>query len=48
MTGTGEITEQIQSMFRVFRQKLGFAELPPLDCDQFMPAQPRSGQLRLF
>lgn len=48
MVGTGEIAEQIKSMFSVFRQKFGFGELPPLDCSQFRPTVPRSGQLRLF
>ncbi|MFO0870429.1 MAG: PA0069 family radical SAM protein [Pirellulales bacterium] len=48
MVGTGELADQIQSLFRVFRQRLGFTDLPPLDASQFQPAVPRSGQLRLF
>jgi DNA repair photolyase len=48
MRGTGELAEQIRSMFSLFRQKFGFRDLPPLDCQQFRPAVPRGGQLRLF
>ncbi len=48
MRGDGEIADQIRAMFRVFRQKLGFGDLPPLDCRQFQPPEPDSGQLRLF
>jgi DNA repair photolyase len=48
MVGTGEIAEQIKSMFSVFRQKFGFDNLPPLDSKQFEPAVPQSGQRRLF
>jgi DNA repair photolyase len=48
MVGTGEIAEQIKAMFQVVRRKLEFRDLPPLDCEQFRPATPRSGQLRLF
>jgi DNA repair photolyase len=48
MVGTGEIAEQIRAMFKLFRRQLGFGDLPPLDCEQFRPAQPRNGQLRLF
>lgn len=48
MVGTGELADQIQSLFRVFRQRFGFTDLPPLDASQFQPAVPRSGQLRLF
>jgi DNA repair photolyase len=48
MRGTGPIAEQITAMFRVFRQKYGFTSLPQLDCTQFQPAVPRSGQRRLF
>jgi hypothetical protein len=35
-------------MFQVFRQKHAFPGLPDLDCTQFEPAIPRSGQRRLF
>jgi DNA repair photolyase len=48
MVGTGEMAEQIRSMFGVFRQKFGFSDLPPLDCGQFQPPRVRTGQLRLF
>ncbi|MGE3775729.1 MAG: PA0069 family radical SAM protein [Pirellulaceae bacterium] len=48
MVGTGEIAEQIKSLFSVFRQKFRFSHLPPLDCSQFRPTVPRRGQLRLF
>lgn len=48
MVGTGEIADQIKGMFRVFRQKFGFGNLPPLDSSQFQPPVPQSGQLRLF
>lgn len=48
MRGSGNIAEQIQAMFRVFHRKLGFGRLPQLDVNQFHPAVPRSGQLRLF
>lgn len=48
MVGTGEIADQIKSMFSVFHKKFGFDNLPPLDCGQFRPAVPRSGQMRLF
>jgi DNA repair photolyase len=48
MRGTGEIAEQIQSMFQVFRQKLGFESLPELDTTQFQVPKPKSGQLTLF
>jgi DNA repair photolyase len=48
MVGSGEVADQIRSMFQVFRQKLGFGDLPELDSSQFKPPTPRSGQLRLF
>jgi DNA repair photolyase len=49
MVGTGEMAAQIQKVFRLFRKKLGLdQELPPLDCDQFHPSVPKSGQQRLF
>lgn len=48
MVGTGEIAEQIRSLYQVFRQKYGFSNLPELDSTQFRPPTPRSGQLRLF
>ncbi len=46
--GSGMIAEQILSMFRLFRQKLKFPGIPPLDCSQFRPASLPGGQLRLF
>lgn len=48
MRGTGPIAEQIAAVFQVFRQKYSFGSLPELDCTQFRPAVPRSGQRRLF
>lgn len=48
MVGTGEIAQQIRNMFKVFRHKFGFANLPELDTLQFVPPLPESGQLRLF
>jgi len=48
MVGSGEIAEQIKSMFSVFRHKFGFTDLPPLDSAQFQPAIARTGQRRLF
>jgi DNA repair photolyase len=48
MSGTGEIADQIRSMFRVFEQKYGFENLPKLDATQFIPPLPKTGQLRLF
>lgn len=48
MVGTGEIAEQIKSMFSIFRQKFGFSDLPPLDCQKFRPPLAKGGQRRLF
>ncbi len=48
MVGSGEIANQIRTMFQVFRQKYGFSDLPKLDTTQFIPPQPTTGQLRLF
>ena len=48
MVGTGEIADQIKAIFGVFRHKFGFGDLPPLSCDEFRPATPKGGQLRLF
>ncbi len=48
MIGTGEIADQIRSMFRLFRDKYGFENLPALDASQFKPPILQSGQLRLF
>jgi DNA repair photolyase len=47
--GTGQIAEQIQRTFEVFRHKHGLDQpQPPLDTSQFRPPVPASGQLRLF
>lgn len=49
MKGTGQIAEQIRTLFRVFTQKHNLdGTLPPHDFSQFQPAVSRSGQLRLF
>ena len=48
MTGTGQIAEQIRSMFALFRRKFDFADLPPLECDHFEPPKIPGGQMRLF
>ena len=49
MIGTGEIADQIKSMFRLFKRKHGLdGRLPPLICSFFQPPLPRSGQKRLF
>jgi DNA repair photolyase len=49
MRGTGELADQIARIFRVFARKhaLDGSSLP-LDCTQFRPPTPRTGQLRLF
>ena len=49
MSGSGDLADQIRSMFRLFRQKYGLNQkVRPLDCSLFEPPIPRSGQLRLF
>jgi DNA repair photolyase len=49
MVGTGELAEQIQKMFRLFKSKHGLdKKLPPHNCSLFRPPTPRSGQMRLF
>ena len=49
MVGTGQIAEQVRSLFQIFIKKLGLDRtLPPHDFTQFRSAIPRSGQLRLF
>lgn len=49
MVGSGEIAEQIQQMFRMFKRKHGLDnKLPPHDCSLFVPPVPKSGQMRLF
>jgi DNA repair photolyase len=49
MRGKGPYAEQIEKAFKVFRKKHGLDRpMPPLDSSQFVPPQPRAGQLRLF
>ncbi len=49
MAGTGEIADQIKTMFRLFKKKLGLDQkLPPHNCDLFEPPVPKSGQQWLF
>ncbi|MGI9470567.1 MAG: PA0069 family radical SAM protein [Rubripirellula sp.] len=49
MVGTGPIAEQIQRMFRLFRDQQGLvSRMPPLDCRQFRPPRDGQGQLSLF
>jgi DNA repair photolyase len=48
MTGTGEVADQIGTMFDVFRKKLGFGDVPPLDCTQFRPPDAPGKQRTLF
>lgn len=47
--GTGEIADQIGSMFKLFRKKHGLdGEMPALNVDLFQKPEKSSGQLRLF
>jgi hypothetical protein len=48
MTGSGEIADQIRSMFNVFRKKHGFKDLPKLVTDHFRAPTPKNGQMSLF
>lgn len=48
LRGVGQLAEQISSLFNVFRAKLGFQDLPPLDCTSFHPPRLPNQQLRLF
>jgi DNA repair photolyase len=49
MRGTGELAEQIASVFRLFAKRYGLdGPLPEYDCTRFRPPRPRSGQLSLF
>ena len=49
MVGTGEIAEQIRTMFEVFRRKQGMdTAMPRLDCSLFQVPPSSSGQMRLF
>jgi DNA repair photolyase len=49
MRGTGELAEQIRSVFHLFAKKHGLdGDVPELDCSRFQPPLPPSGQGRLF
>lgn len=48
MTGSGPMAEYLRAMFRLFRNKHGFGELPKLDASQFIPPASRGGQMHLF
>jgi DNA repair photolyase len=49
MCGVGELADQIAGVFRLFARKYQLdGDLPPLDCTQFRPPTPESGQRRLF
>lgn len=49
MVGTGEIADQIRTMFQIFRRKHGLdGKMPSQNCDIFRPPIPKSGQMRLF
>jgi len=48
MKGSGEIADQIRTLFDLFRERLGFRSLSPLDFSQFRPPADSSGQMRLF
>jgi DNA repair photolyase len=49
MTGSGEMAEQLRSLFHLFRKRHGLErELPACDCTRFRPPLPTKGQLRLF
>ena len=47
--GIGQWADALEQTFRVFAKKYGFVDDPaPLNCDDFRPPRPTSGQLRLF
>lgn len=49
MVGSGETADQINKVFRVFKQKHGLdGKLPSQDCSLFRAPDSKSGQLRLF
>lgn len=49
MRGSGQVAEQIRSMFGVFSKRYGLSgKLPPLDCSQFRPPTDSRGQQSLF
>jgi len=49
MSGSGEMAEQIRSLFKLFVRRYGLdGELPPYDCTRFRPPRDGSGQGQLF
>jgi DNA repair photolyase len=49
MRGTGELARQIAGLFRLFAKRYGLdGRLPAIDCTQFRPPRPSSGQMLLF
>jgi len=49
MRGTGEIAEQIHSLFNLFAARYGLdGEVPGCDTSSFRPPRPKDGQRRLF
>jgi len=49
MVGSGEMAEQIRSLFRLFARRHGLdGDLPPYDCTRFRPPADQSGQRSLF
>lgn len=49
MSGTGELANQVSALYKLCAKKHGLdGKLPPLDCTQFQPPLPKTGQLRLF
>lgn len=49
MSGQGVFSDQVRSMFELFRRKLGYQDdLPARDSSQFQAPIAESGQLRLF
>ena len=48
MRGQGPYADNIRKTFRVFADKLGFQDMPPLDTTLFRPPKDRNGQGRLF
>lgn len=48
MRGTGEVAQQIRTMFQIFRKKLGFQPLTPTTTEHFKPPMDAKGQRLLF
>jgi DNA repair photolyase len=47
--GTGPVADMVADTFRIWTAKLGYTDDgPPLNCDDFRPPCPSTGQLRLF